>query len=566
MLNHLHIRNFAIVPTLDLDIREGFTAITGETGAGKSILVDALGLLLGGRSDATWVRSGTERAELTAEFSIENNDDAIRWLEESELSSEDSCMLRRTINANGRSRAFINGSPVTVAQMQSLGHLLVEIHGQNEHLRLTKTTEQFRLLDRSGNYSTGIDKVGVAYSNWRRVAKALELLEQESSLSATDLEFLNFQLTELQQHDVTMKSIDSLQTEHDRLAAGGALLDALTSGIELLEPESTTGTAGVNTNINSALTPLQEFVSLDADIRQACQMLQEAVVNCTEATLSLRAARDRVDLSPDRYEQVSNRLGQLHELSRKHRVPINGLEEVMNSLSSRIDRASNSEQQRGELEAELETCLETYRKTAEQLHKKRSKHASQLSDRVVQLMAELGMEGGKFELAVSLNPQAAPSAGGDDDIRINISSNPGLPPGPLNKIASGGELSRISLAIKVASSSGGESITQIFDEVDAGVGGDTANAVGRLMRRLSTQRLDGGGQALCVTHLAQVAVCARHQLQVLKAAGKESTSVNTKLLDEEGRVEEIARMLSGKISAQSRAHAIELLQAANTLE
>ena len=561
MLNHLNIRNFAIVPTLDLEVCEGFTAITGETGAGKSILVDALGLLLGDRSDATWVRPGAERADLTAEFSVENNDEAQEWLKEFELSTDDCCLLRRTINSNGRSRAFINGSPVTVAQMQSLGNLLVEIHGQNEHVRLTKAVEQFRLLDNSGNYANELSKVKSSFAQWQRISEELNALDLESSVSASDLEFLKFQLAELQQHDISVDSVSALQSDHDLLAAGSALLEALTSGIELLEPESTTSTGGINSDINTTLGLLQQFIPLDSDISEACQILQEASVNCHEATNSLRSARDRVDINPSRFEEVASTLGQLHDLARKHRVRMDGLEDVMVQLCARIERAGSSEQRRSVLEAELEIHLGTYRKAAKSLHIKRLQHASEVSKRVMELMAELGMAGGTFELAVTLNPQTLPSPRGDDSLQINISANAGLPPGPLNKIASGGELSRISLAIKVAAGSGNEFVTQIFDEVDAGIGGETANAVGLLLKRLSENRLSGSGQALCVTHLAQVAVCASHQVQVQKASGNGSTSVNAVLLDYESRIDEIARMLSGKVSQQSRAHARELLGA-----
>ena len=555
MLNHLHIHNFAIVPTLDLDIQSGFTAITGETGAGKSILVDALGLLLGERSDAAWVRPGSERAELTAEFSVENNREALKWLEDSELSSDGCCLLRRTINSSGRSRAYINGSPVTVAQIQSLGQLLVEIHGQNEHLRLTKTAEQFKLLDGSGNYAKELTLLEGAYADWQRVARELDTLEQDASVSASDLEFLKYQLSELQQYELSADSLVALQTEHDRLAAGGSLLDALNLSIEHLDPESSMDREGINSDLNTTLGHLQRFKTLDTDINDACHMLQEAAVNCSEAISSLRVARDRVDLDPARLEIVSETLGQLHNLARKHHVRMDDLDEVRQALATRIEHAGSSEQRRYQLQAGLKDRLDEYRNVAKNLHAKRRQHAAELSRRVTALMGELGMAGGTFELVVSLNPHARPALRGDDELQIKISANPGLPPGPLNKIASGGELSRISLAIKVAASGGGESITQIFDEVDAGIGGETANAVGRLMKRLS-----GNGQALCVTHLAQVAVCATHQLQVRKATGKESTQVDTNLLDGTSRVDEIARMLSGKISEQSRAHALELLQ------
>ena len=563
MLGHLHIRNFAIIPALELEIPNGFTAITGETGAGKSILVDALGLLLGERSDAAWVRTGAERAELTAEFRVSENPEALQWLHDSELGAEDTCLLRRTISSNGRSRAFINGSPVTVAQMQSLGHLLVEIHGQNEHLRFNKTSEQFKLLDRSGDYTNQIDAVKTAFKNWQAVNDELESLESEAAVSPTDMDFLNFQLEEMQQYDLSADAITRLQNEHDRLAAGGSLLEALSGGMELLDPESPGLSAGINADIHRALSQLKEFESLDTDITEACKMLDEALVNCSEASQSLRTAYERVELDPQRYEQVADTLGDIHDLARKHRVRIDELEMVQDKLARRIERAGNAEQLRKSLQQQLEGHLATYREASKKLHKSRLQHASVLSGRVNQLMSELGMAGGSFELLVKLNPATAPSQRGDDELQILISANPGHTPGPLNKIASGGELSRISLAIKVASSGGRQAATQVFDEVDAGIGGDTANSVGRLLRRLSSNRLKGSGQALCVTHLAQVAVCAGSQLRVQKGTDKDSTMVNTVLLSNADRVDEIARMLSGNVSEQSRAHALELLENAN---
>jgi len=566
MLIHLQIRNFAIVPSLSLDIREGFTAITGETGAGKSILVDALGLLLGERSDATWVRAGAERAELNAEFSVADNGPARAWLDDADLSAGDDCLLRRTINAKGRSRAYINGTAVTLAQLQALGDLLVEIHGQNEHLKLNRKTEQFRLLDDSGDYTGQVEAVRNAYSDWLEVSEALRSLERDALVPAADLELLEFQLAELQQFSLEPGAIDALQTEHDRLASGGDLLQALSSSIELLEPESGTDVAGINSNINTTLAHLQKFSPLDADISDACQMLQEASVVCAEALSALRNSRDRLDLDPARFEKVSATLGQLHDLARKHRVPMDELEQVRDALAARIERIANSLQHRRELETRLETCLDAYRKAAGKLHGSRSRHAKTVSKQVLDLMSELGMAGGSFEMPVTHTPQTAPSPRGDDDVEIRLSANPGTPAGPLGKIASGGELSRISLAIKVASATVGESITQIFDEVDAGIGGDTANAVGRLIRSLSARRGSGSGQALCVTHLAQVAACATHQLRVQKISKNDSVVVETRLLNAADRVDEIARMMSGKISVQSRAHAAELLAAANIAE
>ena len=353
MLKHLHISNFAIVPTLDLDFHDGFTAITGETGAGKSILVGALGLLLGDRSDASWVRPGAERAELSAEFSIPGNVLAREWLTRSDLGANGCCLLRRTIDAGGRSRAFINGSPVTVAQIQALGQLLVEVHGQNQHLRLAKPSAQLRLLDESGGYQRQLTVVKSAHSAWKETVSALQTLEQESSVSITDLEFLKFQLAELEQHDLSIDAIHALQTEHDRLAAGDALLEALNTGIGLMEPETNTLNTGINSNLNVTLERLRQYVPLDADIGDACQMLDEAALNCGEALNSLRTARERLDLDPARLEHLSVTLSQLNDLSRKHRVRMDGLGDLRDRLVEDIRRSGRSAQLRNELETEL---------------------------------------------------------------------------------------------------------------------------------------------------------------------------------------------------------------------
>jgi len=305
---------------------------------------------------------------------------------------------------------------------------------------------------------------------------------------------------------------------------------------------------------------LQPYASLDTDIAEACKMLEEAAVNCGEALSSLRTARERVDINPDRYASVASSLGQLNDLARKHQVPMDGLKAVMDALALRIEHAGSCETRRKQLEANLHQQLSDYHAAAGKLHKKRRQHAAAIAKTVTALMAELGMAGGQFDLSVTLNSDAAPSPRGDDRAEIRISANPGLPPGPLNKIASGGELSRISLAIKVATTRGSDSVTQIFDEVDAGIGGETANAVGSLIQRLAHTKTGEQGQALCVTHLAQVAVCATQQLRVIKSSEKDAAVVTTQLLGEDERIDEIARMLSGTISEQSRAHARELLE------
>jgi len=353
MLKHLHISNFAIVPSLELDFLPGFTAVTGETGAGKSILIDALGLLLGERSDANWVRPGEERAELTAEFDIGGNVAAQAWLTDADLEAGERCLLRRTINNSGRSRAFINGSPVTVAQLQTLGGLLVEIHGQNEHLQLTSAAALFRLLDDSGDYRDELDAVGKRHAEWKAAQDELDTLEGQTAVPAAELEFLKFQLDELGQFDLGTEAIAELQTEHERLAAGDALLDAVSDSMERLDPESGGDADGVHGGLNQVLAKLRSFEHLDKDIAASCQMLAEASVNTIEAVTALRAARERIDIDPARFAAVDDSLARLSGLARKHGVAMESLAAVRDALAARVEAAGSAAERRDE----VETCL-----------------------------------------------------------------------------------------------------------------------------------------------------------------------------------------------------------------
>jgi DNA repair protein RecN (Recombination protein N) len=553
MLTHLSIRDFAIVPALELEFDQGFTAITGETGAGKSILVGALGLLLGERSDSGWVRPGSEKAELSAVFDLAGNGEALDWLGQAELGSGQDCLLRRTISANGRSRAWVNGTPVTLQQLGELGNLLVELHGQNEHIRLASRRRQLQLLDASGSYTGELEACAQCYRAWKSLDEQLTALLDDAPASPGELELLRFQVSELQQQALSAEDLASLESEHRLLSKGGELLEAIHASLDRLESED----LGVGSGLHSALNALEVFEALDSNIAEARRMLQEAAINCQEAAASLRAAGSRVDLDPDRLQSVGDQLGALGDLARKHRVQLEQLGEVRDTLAGRLDRAEHFSGRRDELEAECSAALASYRQAAKRLSECREKHATSLGQAVSALMAELGMPGGTFRIQLRHDAGGRPRERGDDDVELLVSANPGMPPGPLAKIASGGELSRISLAIKTATSRAGAALTQVFDEVDAGIGGATANAVGGLLRRLAD-----GGQALCVTHLAQVAVCAAHQIAVRKDAADETTRLDTLLLDGDGRVDEVARMLSGRVSDQSRAHASALLEAA----
>jgi DNA repair protein RecN (Recombination protein N) len=466
---------------------------------------------------------------------------------------DDACLLRRVITANGRSRAFINGTPVTLAQLQSLGDLLVELHGQNEHLRLTHREEQFRLLDDSGDYGTELDAVATMWRDWQQADRELSMLDDESPASERDLDFLEFQLRELRDVALSPSALREVEKDHDRLARAGSLLESVEHCVNMLEDDER-GAGGV---IHALAQQLEPWRALDDDISEAAKMLTESAINCNEALSSLQRARDRIDLDPGRLQQVSEQLGALHDLARKHAVPASELESVREQLESRLQQLQGMDTRRAELQAKREQALSVYREAAGILSDQRRKQAETLSARVTRLMGDLGMPGGIFKLQVEENSGGAPSRQGDDRLELLVSANPGTPAGPIRQIASGGELSRISLAIKVAASKSGVARSQIFDEVDAGIGGDTANAVGALLRRLA-----GDAQVLCVTHLAQVAACAGAHRQVSKASSGNSTRVSIRVLDRQSRVDEIARMLGGRVSDQSRAHAEEMLEAA----
>lgn len=554
MLNFLQIRDYAIVDSLDLEFPGGFTCVTGETGAGKSILVDALGLLCGNRADTSAVRDGADKAELTAEFSVEHESPAMTWLEDAELDDGHHCLLRRMISESGRSRAWINGTAVTLAQLAELGELLVEIHGQNEHMLLVRQEEQFRLLDTSGDYTAELARVLEAFHAWADLERQKEELLNEDPLDAGDRELIQYQIRELEESMLTSEKFLALEAEHRLLARGGELLEALNQSIESLDNDP----SGAESIVHRNAQRLAAYAELDPDIAEAVNLLHSAAIHCNEAASSLKSARSRLESSPERLSDLERQLGVQHDLARKHRVEPDQLDQVLAKMQQRFEHADSLESRLANLEEQLGQALVHYRQSALELHTRRKDQASKLSGNVSALMQELGMEGGRFEVRVELSEESRPAARGSDRVELRVSANPGVKPGLLKKVASGGELSRISLAIKVASRSGNGSATQIFDEIDAGIGGDNANAVGALLKSLSAN-----GQALCVTHLAQVAAFADHQVQVEKQAEKDSTLVRTHVLAETARVDEIARMLGGRLSDQSRAHAAELLAQAS---
>lgn len=564
MLQNLSIRDFAIVSRQELEFCEGFTAITGETGAGKSLIVDALCLLSGRRADTDLIRQGADKSELSGEFVLDSSHPAIEWLRDAEMEDGKLCLLRRVISRSGRSRAWINGTAVTLNQLQELGSLVVEIHGQNEHIRLNQAAERFRLLDEEGGYEDALNAARECHKSWHAAQSELDRLRQAAPLDPGEFELLEHQLKELQAGALPPQQVRELESEHKRLSHGNEFMSALEFATAALagnagEPDST----GIVERINRVVGSLEAVSDTDPRLGEIVHMLQEAAINCEEARHGVQRIGADVDLSPERLEAVEAQLGELHDLARKHRVGMDELEQARDALAERIEASVSLESRITECEGAVKKHLDDYAQAARVLHRARAGRAAELGKAVTEAMQGLAMAGGEFRIEVDLLEDDEPSPRGSDRISLLVSANPGVEPGPLRKVASGGELSRISLAIKVAHHRlrgagrdvGSGAPVQVFDEVDAGIGGETANAVGRLLRAVA-----GKAQALCVTHLAQVAARAHHQIKIEKSSGKEAVSVNATPLAAVAREEEIARMLSGKVSDNSLAHARELIE------
>ncbi|MCC6303211.1 MAG: DNA repair protein RecN [Gammaproteobacteria bacterium] len=554
MLTHLHIRNYALVDALELELGPGFTVLTGETGAGKSILIEALGLALGDRADAGVIRLGAERAEVTATLTVAGNAAARAWLLEQELETGDDaeCLLRRTVGTDGRSKAWINGSAVPIQTLRELGARLVDVHGQHEHHALLKREHQLALLDGYAAQPTLSSGVEQEYRAWRRLTRELEELAAPGADGDAQLDFLRFQLAELDELGVTPQELERLDAEHKRLANAGLLIETCRAGLAALDEDED----ALRARLIRVLGELRQQSGSDARLQPVIDLLDGAAIQLEEASGELRAYADRLELDPRRLEEVEQRLAAIHAAARKHRLPARELPELRLRLAARIEHAAGARQRREGFERDLAACEARYRAAAGRLGAARAKAARALEKKVVQEMRRLGMPDGVFTIDLQARPDETPSPTGLDRIDFLVSTNPHQPPRPLAKVASGGEMSRIGLAIQVVTAAQVDVPTVIFDEVDVGIGGRVAEIVGQGLRRLGECR-----QVLCITHLAQVAALGHHHLQVSKRSAGGQTLSTIRPLTPEERREEIARMLGGvEISAQTRAHAEEMIK------
>jgi DNA repair protein RecN (Recombination protein N) len=549
MLRTLSIRDFVIVDRLDLEFQEGFTVLTGETGAGKSILIDALTLVLGERSDPGLVRDGCARAEIGAEFALERIPQAQAWLEAGDLADETGvCVLRRVLEANGRSRAYVNGRPATLAQLRELSELLIDIHGQHEHQSLLRRAVQRELLDAYGGAAEVADEVARAWRDWQERKRVREEWEKNAQALAAEREQLQWQVQELSRLAFSLEEWDNLQAEHRRLTHAASLQEAAEYSLEALSE----GETAVLASIGTVVSRLHAAAEHDPGLRDSLEVLESAQIQVQEAVYGLRHYRAGIDLDPRRLQEVEQRLEAVHAAARKYRVAPEGLPQTLAELAERLESlgpgASAEELQRKEAAA-----AQTYARAAQRLSRERTRAAEELGRRVTEQMQGLAMQGGRFDVALS--PVEGGNAFGLEEVEFLVAANPGAAARPLSKVASGGELSRLSLAIQTVAVEVAQVPTLIFDEVDAGIGGRVAEIVGRMLKQLGR-----GHQVMCITHLPQVAAAADRQWQVSKSevAGKVRSHVHP--LEREERVEELARMLGGaKITETTRRHAAEML-------
>jgi DNA repair protein RecN (Recombination protein N) len=556
MLTHLQIRDFAIIDAIELELRPGLTVLTGETGAGKSILVDALQLLAGGRAGAEVVRHGAERAEISGTFDLAQVPRELKqWLEEQSISGGDDLIIRRVVAADGRSRAYLNGQSVPVQLLREAGNILIDIHGQHEFQSLMRGAAQRELLDGYGKHDSLAAQVGIAHRVWLEILNRTLDLETRARDRDAKLELLRYQVSELQALQLKEGEIASLTEERARLSNRGRLADSAQSALQqLFESEEGSAHAGVS----RALQALRGVASVDPKLACVVPILEEASIQITEAARALEHYRETLDVDSARQDEVERRLSAIEELARKNRVKPEELVERAQQLAKELEGLERAELDLAVLRKDLAAALESYRAQAQQLSARRVTAGRALAKDITTRMQTLGMSGGRFQVEVTQDGNADPAQHGIDQIEFRVTANPGQPLRALAKVASGGELSRLSLAVQV-SCAARETRCMVFDEVDSGIGGAIAEIVGRELRSLGSR-----GQVLCVTHLPQVASQGHQHLRVTKLTDGRTTRTALTQLSAEDRVEELARMLGGvEVTAKAREHAKEMLKAAS---
>lgn len=553
MLESITISNFTIIDQSHIDFNAGMTALTGETGAGKSILLDAIKLVLGDRADSDCVKSGTEKADISVSFNLDQLAEAQQWLQQNEFLDDDECLIRRVVQASGRSKAFINGTPASLTQLRQLGEMLVDLHGQHEHQSLQKSAVQLQLLDSSMSRPELLVQVRQLFNDLKNLQKRRRQALDDSSEKQQRIDLLKLYTQEFNQLNLQADEIEQLQAEAKRLSHAGQILESCDSILNILYESDG---FNIQHQLSTCDDQLQHLQRLDPGLRSTSELISSALIQVQEAASELNAYRDNIELDPARLDWVNQRLTQIQSLARKHHVDADTLIQLAVEMEQELDQLTLDEQDIEKLTRQCEQAKAAYLQAAQLLSQERTQTAQMLSSQITEVMQTLGMQGGQFEIQVNnLADNEKYAANGIDQVVFQVSANPGQPLRPMGKVASGGELSRISLAIQVILSESSKIPTLIFDEVDSGIGGGIAEIVGRKLREIAKHR-----QVFCVTHLPQVASQAHQHYQVTKNKTTLDTTTDVIALDESQRLEEIARMLGGiNITEQTRAHAREMI-------
>ncbi|KAA0264327.1 DNA repair protein RecN [Hafnia alvei] len=553
MLTQLTISNFAIVRELEIDFQRGMTAITGETGAGKSIAIDALGLCLGGRSEAAMVRLNTPRADICARFSLADTPSARQWLEQNQLDDSNECLLRRVISADGRSRGFINGTAVPLSQLRELGQHLIQIHGQHAHQLLLKSEHQKHLLDAYSNQSELLAEMQAAYRQWHHSCRLLAHHQKQVAERESRKQLLQYQLKELNEFAPLPGEYEQIDEEYKRQANSGQLLTISQRALNIL---SDADDGNILSLLHSAKQNVSELISYDSQFSPLLDMLEEASIQISEASNELRHYGDTIDMDPGRLYELEQRISRQISLARKHHVAPEELPQFYQQLLDEQQSLSQQESDQEQLAENVHKHHEYALSLAQQLHQQRVSFAQEFSQLITHSMHELSMPHGQFAIDVNFMPEAL-TADGADRIEFSVTTNPGQPLQALAKVASGGELSRIALAIQVITAQKMDTPALIFDEVDVGISGPTAAIVGKMLRQLGEST-----QVMCVTHLPQVAGCGHQHFYVSKHTDGSETETTMQSLDKKARLQELARLLGGsEVTRNTLANAKELLAA-----
>lgn len=551
MLLNLSILDLAIVKTLQLDLSQGMSVLTGETGAGKSILLTALGLALGERATSDYVRPNCKRAEINLEFDLTAIPNALTWLQENDFDENQQCLIRRIINNDGRSKAFINNRPVTLQTLQTFTRQLVEIHGQHAHLTLLESEEQRRLLDDYGKNTELLERLNSCFRQWQQAQHELQQLQKKRSETEQREALFRYQLDELETLNLAQFDFNALSESHRKLANLEQILMTGQNEIDTLYDED----KSVHRQLKNSLKALTQIEHFAPELNSVNTLLNEAQIQIEEAVYELRYFLENQEANPAQLQEIEQQIGILQTLSRKHHVKPEELLNFQQRLETELAELSHSNERIIELEQLTASYQQAYIPLAAELSAQRQKNSKKLQQHISRMMKELGMPNGEFLVEVNALANEMPKLNGNDSVTFLISANVGLPPKPLSKVASGGELSRISLAIQVITANDKTTPTMIFDEVDSGIGGGIAEIVGQKLRQLSTNR-----QVLCVTHLPQVAAQAHQHLYVEKQHTTDTTASQVRLLTDEERVIETARMLGGiALTENTLAHAREML-------